>query len=151
MLAFTVVSLTNVRCMFYLLISPNPEIAIGLQAVEQPETIHTARRVEDACICSSLHVQGNRVNVRYYHRCPVHNDTLEHNCTHNNIVTGQSNVVRFRELPETISTPEPVEDACICSMLQIQGSSAYNYQYRCAVHNDTEEHNCTGRNTVIGR
>ena len=93
--------------MFYLLISsPNPENAMGLQAVEQPETIHTAKRVEDTCICSSLHVQGNRVNVRYYHRCPVHNDTMEHDCTHNHIVTGQSNFVKFRELPETISTPE---------------------------------------------
>ena len=149
-LAFTVVSLANVRCMFYLLISPT-EIAMGLQAVEQPETIHTAKRVEDACICSSLHVQGNRVNVHYYHRCPLHNDTLEHDCTYNNIVTGQSNFVRFGELPGTISTSEPVEDACICSMLHIQGSSAYKYQYRCPVHNDTEEHNCTRRNTVMGR
>ena len=67
--------------MFYLLISSTLEIVMGLQAVEQPEAIHTAKRVEDACICSSLLVQGNRVNVRYYHRCPVHNDTLEHNCT----------------------------------------------------------------------
>ena len=121
---------------------------MGLQAVEQPETIHTAKKVEDACICSSLHVQGNRVNVRYYHRCPVHNDTLEHDCTHNNIVTGQSNIVRFDEQPETSSTPEPVEDACVCSTLHIQGSSAYKYQYRCSVHNDTEEHNCTRRNLV---
>ena len=76
---------------------------MGLQAVEQPEMIHTANRVEDTCICSSLVVQGNRVNVRYYHRCPVHNDTLEHDCTHNNISTGQSN---FDELAETISTPD---------------------------------------------
>ena len=121
---------------------------MGLQAVEQPETIHTAKRVEDTCICSSLHVQGNRVNVHYYHRCPVHNDTLEHDCTCNNIVTGQS---KFDEQPETISTQEPAEDACICSTLHIQGSSAYKYQYRCPVHNDTEEHNCTRRNIVMGR
>ena len=121
---------------------------MSLQAVEQPETIHTAKRVEDTCICSSLHVQGNRVNVRYYHRCPVHNDTMEHDCAHNSIVTGQTN---FDKLPETISTPEPVEDTCVCSTLHIQGSSAYNYQYRCPVHNDTEEHNCTKRNTVMGR
>ena len=100
---------------------------MGVQAVEQPETIHTAKIVEDTCICSSLHIHGNRVNVCSYHRCPVHNDTLEHDCTHN-IVTGQSNFVQFGELPETISTPEPVEDTCICSMLHIQGSSAYNYQ-----------------------
>ena len=90
---------------------------MGLQAVEQPETIHTAKRVEDTCICSSLHVQGNRVNVRYYHHCPVHNDTLEHNCTHNNIVTGQSNFVQFNELPETVNMYQPVGDACICSAL----------------------------------
>ena len=122
---------------------------MGLQADEQPETIHTAKRVEDACICSSLHVQGNRVNVRYYHRCPVHNDTLEHNCTHNNIVTRQ--FVRFGELPETISTPEPVEDACICSTLHMQGNTVHKHYNRCPVHNDTEEHNCTRRNTVMGR
>ena len=72
----------------YLPISPNSEIAMSLQAVEQSETIHTAKKTEDACVCSSLYVQGNRVNVRYYHRCSVHNDTLEHDCTHNNIVTG---------------------------------------------------------------
>ena len=123
---------------------------MGLQAVEQSETIHTAKIVEDTCICSSLHVQGNRVNVRYYHRCPVHNDTMEHDCTHNNIVTGQSNFVRFDELPETISTPEPVEDACVCSTLHMQGNSVHKYN-RCPVHNDTEEHNCTLRNTVMGR
>ena len=111
--------------------------------------LDTPQAVEDQCICSSLHIHGNSVNVCYYHRCPVHNDTLEHDCTHNNIVTGQSNVVRFGELP--ISTPEPVEDACICSMLHVQGSSAYKYQYRCPVHNDTEEHNCTRRNTIMGK
>ena len=124
---------------------------MGLQAVEQPEIILTATIVEDACICSSLHVQGNRVNVHYYHRCPVHNDTLEHDCTYNNIVTGQSNFVRFGELPGTISMPEPVEDACICSTLHVQESLAYKYQYRCPVHNDTEEHNYTRRNTVMGK
>ena len=121
---------------------------MDLQAVEQSETIHVAKIVEDACICSSLHVQGNRVNVRYYHRCPVHHDTMEHDCTHNNIVTGQSNFVRFDELPESINMPVPVEDACVCSTLHIQGSSAYKYQNRCPVH---EEHNCTRRNTVMGR
>ena len=94
---------------------------------------------------------GNSVNIRYYHRCPVHIDTLEHDCTHNNIVTGQSNFVQFDEQPETISTPESAEDTCVCSTLHIQESSAYKYQYRCPVHNDTEEHNCMRRNTVIGR
>ena len=124
---------------------------MGLQAVEQSETIHTAKIVEDTCICSSLVVQGNRVNVCSYHRCPVHNDAMEHDCTHNNIVTGQSNFVKFDKLPETISTPEPVEDACICSMLHIQGSSVHKHYNRCPVHNDTEEHNYTRRNTVMGR
>ena len=101
--------------------------------------LHTSQAVEDWCICSSLHVHGNSVNVCYCHRCPVHNDTLEYNCTPSNIVSGQTNFVRFGELPLNISTPQPVEDACICSMLHIQGSSAYKYQYRCSVHNDTEE------------
>ena len=96
--------------------------------------------VEDLCICSSLHVHGSSVNVHFDHRCPVHNDTLEHDCTHDNIVIGQSNFVQFREMPETISTPEPVEDACICSTLYIQGGSSYKYQHRCPIHNDTEEH-----------
>ena len=164
------------------------EIAMGLQAAERSETIHTRKRreygctcsslhthrcplhndtmehnrttknivpglivpsdeqldtpqpVEDRCICSSLHVHGSSVNVHFDHRCPVHNDTLEHDCTHDNIVIGQSNFVQFREMPETISTPEPVEDACICSTLYIQGGSSYKYQHRCPIHNDTEEH-----------
>ena len=140
----------------FLGVSPTP----GNEVVE---TICTVRRVEDACdgrldtpcavedqcICSSLHIHGNLVNVRYYHRCPVHNDTMEHDCTHFSIVTGQSNFVQFGELP--ISTPEPVEDACICSMLHIHGNCVHKYHYRCPVHNDTEEHNCTRRNTVMGR
>ena len=113
--------------------------------------LETPCAVEDWCICSSLHIHGNLVNVRYYHRCPVHNDTMEHDCTHFNTVTGQSNLVKFGETPETISMPKPVEDACICSTLQIQGNSAYKYQYRCLVHNDTEEHNCMRSNVVIGR
>ena len=52
---------------------------------------------------------------------------------------------------ETISTPEPVKDSCVCSTLHSQGNSAYIYNYRCPVHNDTEEHNCKRRNVVIGR
>ena len=124
---------------------------MSLQAVEQSETIHTATKMEDSCICSSLLVQGNSVNVRYYHRCPVHNDTMEHDCTHDNIVTGQSNFVQVGKLPETNCMPEPVENACVCSTLHIQGNSAYIYNYRCPVHNDTAEHNCTRRNVVLGR
>ena len=109
--------------------------------------LETPQAVEDRCICSSLHIHGNSVNVRYYHHCPVHNDTLEHNCTHNNIVTGQSNFAQFDEL---ISTPDPLADTCVCSMLHMQGNSVHKYN-RCPVHNDTGEHNCTLRNTVIGR
>ena len=113
------------------------------------DRLDTPQAVEDRCICSSLHIHGNRVNVHYCHRCPVHNDTLEHDCTHNNIVTGQSNVVQFDEQP--ISTPEPVEDACICSTLHMHGNSVHKHYNRCPVHNDTEEHNRTRRNTVMGR
>ena len=76
--------------------------------------LDTPQAVEDQCICSSLHIHGNLLNVHYYHCCPVHNDTLEHNCTHDNIATGQSNFVQFDELPETIGVPQPVEDACTC-------------------------------------
>ena len=124
---------------------------MSLQAVEQSETIHTATKMEDSCICSSLLVQGNSVNVCHYHRCPVHNDTLEHDCTHDNIVTGQANFVQVDKLPETNCMPEPAEDACVCSTLHIQGGSSYKCQYRCPVHNDTEEHNCTRRNVVMGK
>ena len=102
--------------------------------------LDTPQAVEDRCICSSLHIHGNSVNVRYYHRCPLHNDTLEHNCTHNNIVTGQSNFVQFGELPETINMAQPVGDTCICSMLHIQGKVVQKYCKRCPVHNDNEEH-----------
>ena len=52
---------------------------------------------------------------------------------------------------ETISTPQSAEDACICSTLHIQGNSVHKHYNRCPVHNDTEEHNCTRRNIVIGR
>ena len=110
--------------------------------------VDTPHAVEDRCICSLLHVHGNSVNVLSYHRCPLHNDTMEHDCTHNNIVTGQSNFVRFAE---TISTPESVEDGCVCSTLHIQGNTVHKHYNRCQVHNDTEEHNCTRRNTVLGK
>ena len=183
------------------------EIAMGLQTAERSETIHTGKRreygctcsslhiqgtftytdthrcplhndtmehdcttknivpglivpsdgqldtpcaVEDRCICSSLHVHGSSVNVCYYHRCPVH-DTMKHDCTHDDIVTGRSNLVQFDKLPLKISTPQPVKDACTCSVLHFQENTEHKYQYRCPVHNDTEEHNCTPRNTVIGR
>ena len=89
------------------------------------------------------------MNVHYYHRCPIHNDTMEHDCTHLNTVTGQTNFVQFGEMPS--STPQSVEDACICSTLHTQGSSIFKHYNRCPVHNDTEEHNCTRRNIVTGR
>ena len=119
--------------------------------VPSDERLDTPQPVEDRCICSSLHIHGNSVNVCYYHCCPVHNDTMEYNYTHDNIVAGQSNSIQFREMPETISTPEPVEDACVCFMLHVQGSSSYKYYNRCPVHNDTEDHNCTRRNVVLGK
>ena len=49
---------------------PCLEIEIGLQADERSETIHTAKR-EDACNCSSLHVQG-MFTYTDSHRCPLH-------------------------------------------------------------------------------
>ena len=52
---------------------------------------------------------------------------------------------------ETICTPQPVKDACVCSTLHIQGNSVHKHHNRCPVHNNTEEHNCTRRNTVVGR
>ena len=114
--------------------------------------LDTPCAVEDRCICSSLHVHGSSVNVRYYHRCPVHNDTMEHDCTQDNIVTGQCNFAQFDRLPLKISSsPQQVKDTCTCSMLHFKENSVHKYQYRCPVHNDTEEHNCTLRNTVIGR
>ena len=120
--------------------------------VPSDERLHAPQPVEDRCICSSLHVHGSSVNVRYYHRCSVHNDTMEHDCMHTNIVTGQTNFIRFDELPETINTPQPVEDACICSTLHIQGKAIHKYYNRCPVHNDTEEHtDYTRRNIVIGQ
>ena len=186
----------NVHSMLHYMLSnfsqPRLEIEIGLQADEQSENIDTAKRednacicsslhvqgtfiytdshrcllhndtmehdctsknivpglivlsdgpletpctVEDQCICSSLHIHGNSVNVRYYHRCPLHNDTLEHDCKNNNIVVGQANFAQFDELPETICMPQPVEDACVCSTLHIQGSSVHQHYNRCPVHN----------------
>ena len=113
--------------------------------------LDTPQPVEDRCICSSLHVHGSSVNVRYYHHCPVHNNTVEHDCTQDNIVTGQSNFVQFNKLPLKLSSPQQVKDACTCSVLHFQENSVHKYQYSCPVHNDTEEHNCTLRNTVIGR
>ena len=117
--------------------------------VPSDERLDTPQPVEDQCICSSLHIHGSSVNVCYYHRCPVHNDTVKHDCTHDNIVNGKSNFVQFDKLPET---PLPVEDACICSTLHIQGKAMQKYYNRCPVHNDTEEHtDYTRRNIVIGQ
>ena len=69
--------------------------------VQRKHTPPHPQPVEDSCICSSLHVHGNLVNVRYSHRCPLHNDTMEHDCTRRNIVTGRGNVnsVQSDELP----------------------------------------------------
>ena len=100
--------------------------------------LDTPQAVEDRCICSSLHIYGNSVDVCYYHRCPVHSDTAEHNCMHTNIVTRHANFVRLGELPETNNMPQPVGDACICSTLHIQGKVVQKYYKRCPVHNDTE-------------
>ena len=63
--------------------------------VPSDERLDTPQPVEDRCVCSSLPVHGSSVNVRYYHHCPVHNDMMEHDCTHDNIVTGQSNFEQF--------------------------------------------------------
>ena len=113
--------------------------------VPSDERLDTPQPVEDRCICSSLHIHGSSVNVCCYHRCSVHNDMMEHA----NIVTGQTN---FLQLPETINTPQPVEDACICSTLYVQGKVIQKYYNRCPVHNDTEEHTeYTRRNIVIGQ
>ena len=101
---------------------------MGLQA-EQSETIH---RVEDACICSSLHVQGT-FTYTDTHRCPLHNDTMEHDCTSKNIVPGL-----IVPSDEQLDTPCAVEDRCICSSLLIHGSSVnVRYYHRCPVHNNT--------------
>ena len=81
--------------------------------VPSDERLHAPQPVEDRCTCSSLHVHGNLVNVCYYHRGPVHNDIMEHDCTHTIIVTGQSNLVQSHEMPLKISSPQPVEDACV--------------------------------------
>ena len=99
--------------------------------------LNTPQAVEDRCICSSLHIHGNSVDVCFYHHCPVHNDTLEHDRTHFNIVTGQTNFVQFGEMP--ISTPQSAEEACVCSTLHIQENSVHKHYNRCPVHN--EEHN----------
>ena len=96
--------------------------------VPSDERLDTPQEVKDQCICSSLHVHGSSVNVCYYHHCSVHNDTMDHNYTHDNIVIGQSNFVQFDKLPET---PQPVEDACICSTLHIQGKAIQKYYNRC--------------------
>ena len=112
----------------------------------------TPQEVKDQCICSSLHVHGSSVNVCYYHHCSVHNDTMEHDYTHDNIVIGQSNFVQFDKLPET---PQPVEDACICSTLHCTSrekqykNTTIDVEYTMTC---TEEHtDYTRRNTVIGQ
>ena len=130
---------------------------MGLQAVEQSETIH---RVEDTCICSSLHIQG-RFTYMESHRCPLHNDAMEHDCTVKNIVPGLiyadtrrctlyndtmendctvKNIVPGLIVPSggQLDTPRTVEDRCICSSLHIHGSSVnVCYYHRCPIHNNT--------------
>ena len=70
--------------------SPNHahlEIEMGPQADEQSETNHTAKKEDNACTCSSLHIQGT-FTYADTHRCMLHNDTMEHDCTVKNIVPG---------------------------------------------------------------
>ena len=90
--------------------------------VQRRRTTPHPQPVEDPCICSSLHVHGNLVNERYSHCCPIHNDTMEHDCTRRNIVTGCGNVnsVQCNELPLMIRNLQPVEDAHSCSPLHIE-------------------------------
>ena len=109
---------------------------MGLQAVEQPETIHTAKRVEDTCICSSLHVQGTFIYTDS-HRCPLHNDTMEHNCTSKSIVPGL-----IVPGDGQLDTPQAAEDENLVNI---------RYYHCCPVHNDTLEHNCMTNNIVTGQ
>ena len=108
--------------------------------VPNDRRLDTPQAVEDRCICSSFHIHGNLFNIRYYHHCPVHNGTAEDECMHTNIVTGHANFVRLGELPETINRPQPVEDACLCSTLHIQGKAMQKYCKRCPVHNDRADY-----------
>jgi len=116
---------------------------IRLQRFPDQEQTVDIQTVDDACICSSLHIQGT-VMHKYYHRCPVHNDTMENNRTRRNIVTGHP-VHRKK------NTPQPVEDLCICSSVHIHGNLVnVRCSHRCPIHNDTMEHDCTRRNIVTG-
>ena len=111
----------NVHYMFHYILSnfsqPRLEIEIGLQADEWSETIYTAMRVDDTCTCSSLHVQGT-FTYTDSHRCPLHNDTMEHDCTGKNIVPGL-----IVPSDGQLDTPQAVEDWCICTSLHIHGNS----------------------------
>jgi len=116
---------------------------IRLQRFPDQEPTVDIQTVDDACICSSLHIQG-AVMHKSYHRCPVHNDTMEHNRTRRNIVTGH--LVHRKQ-----NTPQPVEDSCICSSVHIHGNLVnVRYSHRCPIHNDTMEHDCTRSNIVTG-
>jgi len=90
-------------------------------------------------IVHSAHCVVLQLDMHGYFICTVH-VLIPDFCIHTGLHTD-----------ETISTPEPVKDACVCSTLHIQGGSVHKHYNRCPVHNDTEEHNCTRRNTVIGR
>ena len=103
---------------------------MGLQAVEQSETIHTAKIVEDACICSSLHVQG-MFTYTDSHKCPLHNDTMEHDCTSKNIVPGL-----IVSSDGGLDTPQAVEDWCICSSPHIHGNSVHTLTHNHVPHKE---------------
>jgi len=118
-----------------------PPLTTEIRQQRFPEQVQTvdSLTVDDTCICSS-----GAVMHKYYHRCPVHNDTMEHNRTRRNIVTGHL-VHRKR------NTPQPVEYSCICSSVHIHGNLVnVRYSHRCPIHNDMMEHDCTRRNIVTG-
>ena len=137
----------NVHYMLLYMLSnfsqPCLENEMGPQADGRSETIHTAKRANNTCICSSLHVQG-MFTYTDSHRCPLHY-TMEHDCTSKNIIPGLivSNDTR-------LDTPQAVEDRCICSSLHIHGNLLnIRYYHRCPVHNDTAEHNCMHTNISL--
>ena len=119
-------------CFYIFWISPNP----GNEVVEQSDTIYR-READNACICSSLHIQGT-FTYTDSHRFPLHNDTLEHDRTSPGLIVPDD---------EQLDTPQPVEDQCICSSLHVHG----NYYHHCPVHNDTMEHDYTHDNIVTGQ
>jgi len=136
-------------CLIYMLSNfsqPHLEIAMCLQADEQSESIHAAKKEDIACTCSSLHAQG-RLTYADSHRCLLHNDTMEHDCTVKNIVPGL-----IVPSDEQLDTPCAVEDRCICSSLLVHGNSENEcYYHRCPVHDNAMEYGCTYNNIVTGQ